>query len=885
MRTPTDAALPGLPRRRTPPPGGIHPGAAAREDVAAPATSREPVALELAGVFLALLGLMLLLAIVTLAPEGSPRRLANVMGTLGRSVASALTLALGVGAYVLAAFPVAWGIHCLHGRLPSAFSRRVLLAPAVAAFAAVLASLLLRKLPIPGLLQSGPGGYVGRAFASSLFALVGKGAGLLAFGLLSASLLLTTDLRLSALLGLRPGRKARRPRSAAGSAGVATRPALGAAEAAPDDEAPAFERPGFERPDDDEAYEDAEHGRFSDAPHGDDLHLRGDGPGGRALDDATEAELDRALLEATQDEAPAPGTADGDAEGPGRKAPGPSARAAAPPPPRRAAPRRDGAYEFPPTSVLERGETVDLDRVRSEIERNAAVLATTLRSFGIETRVVSQRRGPVITFYELALEAGTRINRVATLDRDLAVALKSESVRIVAPIPGKDTIGVEVPNTIRDAVRLRDLIEEGQDRVGRRAIPLFLGKDALGEAIIEDLAAMPHMLIAGATGSGKSVCVNTILLSILMTRTPEEVKVVLIDPKQVELAFFEGIPHLLTPVVTNMKKAAQILEWAVAKMEERYELFLRSGVRNIAGYNALSPERLARVREEHGYDEVDAPPHMTYVVIVVDELADLMLQHGKDVETAIIRLAAKSRAVGIHLILATQRPSVDVVTGLIKSNMPMRMSFKVSSMIDSRVVLDHKGAEKLLGKGDTLFIPPGSSVLKRAQGTFISDGEVKAIVDFVKEKAGPAEYTDILNEHSNDLPDPNEEDDLYDEAVRVVLTTKLGSASMLQRRFGIGYTRASRLIDMMCDHKVVGPHKGSKARELLVTIEEWEAAQARKASERGRLPLGYAAAAADPEAGAADDGVEADAPLGPSDADDGIAERGGTSSAVGSPWD
>ena len=243
-----------------------------------------------------------------------------------------------------------------------------------------------------------------------------------------------------------------------------------------------------------------------------------------------------------------------------------------------AAPRHKGTYEFPPSHLLERGESVDPDTVRSEIERNAAVLAATLRSFGIETRVVSQRRGPVITFYELALEAGTRINKVSTLDKDLAVALKAESVRVVAPIPGKDTIGVEVPNTIRDSVRLLDLIEEGQDRVGRRAIPLFLGKDAMGEPIIEDLAGMPHMLIAGATGSGKSVCVNSILLSVLLTRTPDEVKFVLIDPKQVELSFFEGIPHLLTPVVTNMKKAAQILEWAVAKMEQRYELLLRCGV-------------------------------------------------------------------------------------------------------------------------------------------------------------------------------------------------------------------------------------------------------------------------------------------------------------------
>jgi S-DNA-T family DNA segregation ATPase FtsK/SpoIIIE len=519
--------------------------------------------------------------------------------------------------------------------------------------------------------------------------------------------------------------------------------------------------------------------------------------------------------------------------------------------------------------------------VRGEIERNAAVLATTLRSFGVETRVVSQRRGPVITFYELALEAGTRINKVATLDRDLAVALKAESVRVVAPIPGKDTIGIEVPNVIRDAVRLRDLYEENGEKIGRRAIPLFLGKDAMGEPIVEDLAAMPHMLIAGTTGSGKSVCVNSVLLSILMTRTPDEVKVILIDPKQVELSFFEGIPHLLTPVVTNMKKAAQILEWAVAKMEQRYDLLLRTGVRNIAAYNAAGPERIAKVREEHGYDEVDAPELMPYVVIVVDELADLMLQHGKDVETAIIRLAAKSRAVGIHLLLATQRPSVDVITGLIKSNMPMRISFKVSSMIDSRVILDHKGAEKLLGKGDMLLIPPGTSVPKRAQGTFIADAEVKGLVEFSKAKAGPAEYVDILNENSTELPDPNLEDELYDDAVRAVLATKLGSASMLQRRFGIGYTRASRLIDMMCDHKVVGPHKGSKARELLVTLEEWESAQAAHAKKAAEKPV--VVEAQDPALGS---DPEVDAPMGDSDEADGISSTGSSrdASSVDSPW-
>ena len=385
--------------------------------------------------------------------------------------------------------------------------------------------------------------------------------------------------------------------------------------------------------------------------------------------------------------------------------------------------------------------------MKGEIERNAAVLASTLRSFGIESRVVAQRRGPVITFYELELESGTRIASVSSLDRDLAVALKAENVRVVAPIPGKNTIGVEVPNTVRDPVHMLDLMEEGGEKAARRAMPLFLGRDALGEPIVEDLAGMPHMLIAGATGSGKSVCVNSVLLSVMMTRTPDEVKFILVDPKQVELSFFEDIPHLLTPVVTNMKKAAQIFEWAVAKMEHRYDVFLKAKVRNIATYNGLGGERISKLREEHGFDEADAPELMPYIVIVVDELADLMMQHGKDVETAIIRLAAKSRAVGIHLILATQRPSVDVITGLIKSNMPMRAAFKVASKIDSRVILDQNGAEKLLGRGDMLYVPPGASVLKRAQGTFIPDPEVKAVVDFVKSKAGGVDYQDILGEH------------------------------------------------------------------------------------------------------------------------------------------
>ncbi len=830
-------------------------------DAALPATrtsssvddsAREPVGLELTGVFLALGGLLYGSALVTLAPEGAERPFANVVGSLGRFVAERTTLTLGAGAYLLAVFPVAWGIACIRGRPPTRWARKAMLVPLLAALTGVLASLLLRKTPVPGLYRSGPGGYLGVAFHQMLYGALGRGASLLVAGLWTATLMLATDVRIRTLTSLLLGSRlaAGGARSGAGRDSEAPSGSEAEAEGAQGDDGGTAVGV-LDGPDATDRPEDAEASPPDETDLGDALPPDADG---------AEAEED------AEDEADAASGAAPAARRPKKPRP-PASR------------KRPGTYVFPPTTLLEPGTPVDADRVRAEIERNAAILATTLRSFGIDVRVVSQRRGPVITFYELELEAGTRLNQITTLDKDLAVQLKAESVRIVAPIPGKNTVGVEVPNTIRDSVRLLDLLEEAGDRAVGRAIPLFLGKDGMGEPIVEDLAEMPHMLIAGATGSGKSVCVNSILLSVLLTRTPEEVKFVLIDPKQVELSFFEGIPHLLTPVVTNMKKASQILEWAVAKMERRYDVFLKFGVRNVAGYNALGHDRAAELRAAAQMDADDAPDLMPYVVIVVDELADLMMQHGKDVENAIIRLAAKSRAVGIHLILATQRPSVDVITGLIKSNMPMRASFKVASMIDSRVILDHKGAEKLLGRGDMLYIPPRTSNLRRAQGTFISDAEVKNLVDFVKEKAGPVEYTDLLGETAAGLGDPMEEDDLYDDAVRAVLMTKLGSASMLQRKFGIGYTRASRLIDMMCDHRVVGPHKGSKARELLVTLEEWEAVHAQAAGGMG-IPAPVAIPAAD-----ADD--DPDVELGASEAEDGIADKGtGTKPGdVSSPWD
>ncbi|MFV1959047.1 MAG: DNA translocase FtsK, partial [Planctomycetota bacterium] len=501
--------------------------------------------------------------------------------------------------------------------------------------------------------------------------------------------------------------------------------------------------------------------------------------------------------------------------------------------------REAGTYVFPPTALLDAGQAHDPAAVREEVEENGRILGEALGSFGVDATVVSSERGPVITFYEIAIASGVRLNRVTALADDLAIALKAPSVRIVAPIPGRNTVGVEVPNLTREAVVFRDLIEESSDLAERRLLPIYLGRDTAGRPQIEDLATMPHLLIAGATGSGKSVCINSVLLSIIYTRTPTDVSLILIDPKQVELSFFEGTPHLITPVVTDMKRAAKILEWAVDRMEERYGLLLAGGVRNIAAYNALSKENLAAARERTGLSEEEAPEHLPQIVIVVDELADLMMTSGKDVELAITRLAQKSRAVGIHIILATQRPSTNVITGLIKANMPTRIAFCVSSKIDSRVILDANGAEKLLGMGDMLFMNPRSLHLRRAQGTLVTDAEVRQVVDFLKEQCPAPELQDLLQQQRRGQGNPMEEDDLYEDAVRVVLTSRLGSASMLQRRMSIGYTRASRLIDMMCDHGVVGPHVGSKAREVLFTLEEWEAQQA-EGGAGGGSPSSYA---------------------------------------------
>jgi S-DNA-T family DNA segregation ATPase FtsK/SpoIIIE len=491
-----------------------------------------------------------------------------------------------------------------------------------------------------------------------------------------------------------------------------------------------------------------------------------------------------------------------------------------------AAPRRRRGRDkspLPELDLLERAEAVDVGRIERAIQQNAQLLERTLASFRIDSRVVGYTRGPVITMYELALKEGTKLSQVVNRADDLAIALKAESVRIVAPIPGKNTVGVEVPNIIRDDVRLHGLLEESSTQVAKKAIPVFLGRDAAGYPMLEDLTKMPHLLIAGATGSGKSVCINAIITSILMTRRADEVRLILIDPKQVELAFFRDIPHLLTGIVTDPRKAAQTLEWLVTEMEDRYRIFALFGVRNITAYNRLGAKRIRELAKLNDVAEQSAPSYMPHLVLIVDELADLIMTGRKEVEYAVTRLAQKSRAVGIHSVLATQRPSTDVITGLIKANMPSRASFKVTSKVDSRVVLDRSGAEKLLGRGDMLMLPPRAFHLVRAQGAYVSDQEVKGIVEFLGQKGPGQELRELIVQRETvDKRDPREVDALFDSACRVVLDQQRGSASLLQRALSIGYTRASRLIDIMRGQGIVGEFKNAQAAEVLMTLEEYE---------------------------------------------------------------
>ena len=480
-----------------------------------------------------------------------------------------------------------------------------------------------------------------------------------------------------------------------------------------------------------------------------------------------------------------------------------------------------GEYVFPSGDFLEDQQEIDHEELDELLAEKTKVLERTLASFKVEGRVVEIQKGPVISMFEMELAPGIKVEKVRSLEDDLAIALRARTVRIVAPIPGKNTIGIEVPNPLRETVVLKPLLTCKEYTEGKFALPIFLGKDAAGHPMVVDLAKMPHLLVAGATGSGKSVCLNAIIASFLFTRTPEQVKLILIDPKMVELSQFANAPHLASPVISDMKRAPAILEWAVNKMEERYKLLSGAGVRNIYSYNKLGVEGL---RERFGdrVDGEDFPRFLPFIVIIVDELADLMMTAAKEVETSITRLAAKSRAVGIHIILATQRPSTNVITGLIKANLPTRIAFMVSSKIDSRVILDVNGADQLLGQGDMLFLPPHSSHVVRGQCTYISEEEVRDMMREVKAEAGPVYERELVQRKDPGADqDPTEVDDLYDAATRFIFETQRGSASLLQRKFAIGYTRASRLIDLMAEEGVLGEYKGSQARELTMTLDDW----------------------------------------------------------------
>ena len=476
----------------------------------------------------------------------------------------------------------------------------------------------------------------------------------------------------------------------------------------------------------------------------------------------------------------------------------------------------DENYEFPPVEFLTPGKAAT-KMGKKAVTDTANKLQKTLYSFGVSAKVENVSIGPTITRYELKPAEGVRVSKIANLADDIALSLAAETIRIEAPIPGKQAVGIEIPNKEKEVVHLRDIIDSNEFKNAKSKLSFALGKNAAGEAIVTDIAKMPHVLIAGSTGSGKSVCINTLITSIIYKSKPSEVKLVMVDPKVVELSVYNGIPHLLIPVVTDPKKAAGALAWAVQEMVNRYHLFAEKNVRDIAGYN--------EALEKEG-----AEGKLPQIVIIIDELADLMMVAKNDVEDAICRLAQMARAAGMHLVIATQRPSVDVITGIIKANIASRISFAVTSQVDSRTILDSAGAEKLLGKGDMLFFPTGVLKPIRIQGAFVSDGEVEKIVNFLKENGGPTYSEDVLEkiERANttdkelDEQDDDETDPFLMEAIDTVVDLGQASASFIQRRFKVGYARAGRIIDQMEARGIISGYEGSKPRQVLVSKEQWQ---------------------------------------------------------------
>ena len=509
-----------------------------------------------------------------------------------------------------------------------------------------------------------------------------------------------------------------------------------------------------------------------------------------------------------------------------------------------------GKYQVPPLSLLQDpppDEGIQTDKAREEILASSAILEKKLLDFGIEGRVVQVLPGPVITLFEYEPAPGIKVSRIVSLTDDLSLAMRCVGLRILAPVPGKPVVGIEIPNMRRETIYFKEVMTSDEFQLSQSNLTLAIGKDITGEPAVQDLATTPHLLMAGSTGSGKSVGLNAMICSILLNATPDEVKLIMIDPKMLELSVYDGIPHLISPVVTNPKKAAAALQWAVSEMESRYKMMAESGVRNINGFNELAEklqkeydlELKKRQKANKGVKPTTAedgepedeeilpepPAKLPYIVILIDELADLMMVASKGVEDSLTRLAQMARAAGIHLIVATQRPSVDVLTGIIKANFPTRMSYKVTSRVDSRTILDAMGADKLLGKGDMLFLPPGTTKLVRLHGVMVSDAEIQRIVDFIKKQAKPHYQEDIFQ--SVVQAEPNEEeaeefDEKYDEALAIVAKDRQASISYIQRRLRIGYNRAARIIETMEREGVVGPSDGVKPREVYVSPIEIE---------------------------------------------------------------
>jgi S-DNA-T family DNA segregation ATPase FtsK/SpoIIIE len=482
-------------------------------------------------------------------------------------------------------------------------------------------------------------------------------------------------------------------------------------------------------------------------------------------------------------------------------------------------------YTLPPLTLLDKIPVSHLKAQKSDTGAIGQMLVDTLNEFGISTEITNIKQGPVVTRYELLPAPGIRVERIAGLANNLALALKATSLRVQAPVPGKGVVGIEVPNDVAKTVLMREIVECQEWKAGTTRLPLALGKDVGGKDLIADLAKMPHLLIAGATGSGKSVCINSILAGLLMAKTPDELRLILVDPKIVEFAVYADLPHLVVPVITDPKKVSLSLRWAINEMEKRYKMFAKAKVRNIEGFNSRTIAKQGELFEGElppVKEKGDLPSSVPYIVIIIDELADLMMAAGAEIENSIARLAQLSRAVGIHMILATQRPSVNVITGTIKANFPARIAFQVAQKVDSRTILDQSGADKLIGRGDMLYLPPASSKLVRSQGTMVTDDELDRIIEYIKEQAQPSFEMEIKNKLEKSAAssiDDGSDDELLTQAVEIIRETHRASTSSLQRRLRIGYTRAARLIDILEERGIVGPPCGSGPREILIDLD------------------------------------------------------------------